>query len=291
MPCKRHPQLIAPESLARLDSPVILDCRFDLADPGKGRRLYAEGHLPGAGFADLDLDLSGPIGPLTGRHPLPDPAALAADWGTGGSTPTPPWSSMTTWGAPSRHVCGGCCAGWGIAMCVCSTGESRPGHAAGGALTAEAPRPLRRATSCHASTLDAWVSTPDLVRLLASGRIQVIDARAPARFRGESEPIDPVAGHIPGAINLPLQGNLGEGGRFLPGPTAARALPHGHRHPRPARDRPFLRVGRQRLPQPVRHGDRRARRDRDSTRAPGANGSARPSARSPSATNLTTASG
>jgi thiosulfate/3-mercaptopyruvate sulfurtransferase len=211
------PQLIAPESLARLDSPVILDCRFDLADPGKGRRLYAEGHLPGAGFADLDLDLSGPIGPRTGRHPLPDPAALACrlgDWGVdadtsvvvyddlGGAFAARLWWLLRWLGHPNVRLLDGGIQAW---------------SAAGGALTIEAPVREPRDFVPRIDT-DAWVSTPNLVRLLASERIQVIDARAAARFRGESEPIDPVAGHIPGAINLPLQGNLGEGGRFLPAP-------------------------------------------------------------------------
>jgi thiosulfate/3-mercaptopyruvate sulfurtransferase len=211
------PQLIAPESLARLDSPVILDCRFDLADPGKGRRLYAEGHLPGAGFADLDLDLSGPIGPQTGRHPLPDPAALLrrlGDWGVdadtsvvvyddlGGAFAARLWWLLRWLGHRDVRLLDGGIQAW---------------SAAGGALTTEAPvrEPRNFVPRIDA---DAWVSTPDLLRLLAEGRIQVIDARAPARFRGESEPIDPVAGHIPGAINLPLQGNLGEDGGFLPAP-------------------------------------------------------------------------
>ncbi len=209
------PQLIAPESLPGLASPVILDCRFDLADPGKGRRMYAEGHLPGAGFADLDLDLSSPIGPLTGRHPLPDTAKLAEQlgaWGIGADTPVVVYDDQG--GAFAARL-------WWLLRWLghrdvrLLDGGIQAWITAGGTLTAEVPHPARRRFEPRPDPR-AWVSTTDLVRLLASGRIQVIDARAPARFRGESEPIDPVAGHIPGALNLPLQGNLGEDGRFLP---------------------------------------------------------------------------
>jgi thiosulfate/3-mercaptopyruvate sulfurtransferase len=207
--------LIDPETLARLTAPVILDCRFDLADPDKGRRLYAEGHLPGADFADLDRDLSGPIGAMTGRHPLPDTGALArrlGAWGIGSDTSVVVYDDLG--GAFAARL-------WWLLRWLghqdvrLLDGGLQAWTAAGGTLTRDAPTREARDFAQRADA-DAWVSTPDLVELLARGRIEVIDARAPARFRGESEPIDPVAGHIPGAINLPLQGNLGEDGRFLP---------------------------------------------------------------------------
>jgi thiosulfate/3-mercaptopyruvate sulfurtransferase len=209
----RH--LIAVPELADLDGAVLLDCRFDLADTGKGRRLYSQGHLPGAQFADLDLDLSGPVRPDTGRHPLPDPQTLASRlgaWGIDAETPVVVYDDLG--GAFAAR------AWWllrwlGHQRVWLLDGGIQGWTSAGLPLTAEIPQPAAKDFPCDPDP-DAWIDTPSLAAALPRAEVQVVDARASVRFRGESEPIDPVAGHIPGAINLPLSDNLDEQGRFLP---------------------------------------------------------------------------
>ena len=207
--------LIDAQSLRADPDCLVFDCRFNLAAPGWGRRIYREGHIPGACYADLDLDLSRPIGPDTGRHPLPDVAELAhklGAWGldrtvravvyddAGGAFAARLWWLLRWFGHPHVALLDGGLQAW---------------LESGGTLSTKPTTPTPR-TFLPQIDERAWVSTADLVAGLAADRFQVIDARAPARFSGESEPIDPVAGHIPGAINLPLQGNLDADGRFLP---------------------------------------------------------------------------
>lgn len=212
------PLLVDPAELAaHLADPgwVLVDCRFALTDPDWGRRAYAAGHIPGAWYAHLDGDLSGPIGPQTGRHPLPDPRRLAARlgaWGIDGDTRVVAYDDAG--GAFAVRL-------WWLLRWL---GHGRAGlldgglalwQARGGTVTTEAPRPTRRTFVPRVDDA-AWVSTDMVAEGIARGGLQIVDARAGERFRGELEPIDPVAGHIPGAINLPLGGNLAADGRFLP---------------------------------------------------------------------------
>lgn len=207
--------LIDCATLASAPGMVVVDCRFNLIDPGWGARVYGEGHIPGARFADLDRDLSGPIGPETGRHPLPDPDELAVKlgaWGVDDSVPVAVyddaggafavrlWWLLRWLGHPRVSLLDGGLQRW--------VGERRT-------LTGELPAPATRRFVPRPDP-SAWVTTEELEAALANGALQVVDARAAERFRGEAEPIDPVAGHIPGAINLPLAGNLDANGRFLP---------------------------------------------------------------------------
>ncbi len=214
IPCN-HPLLIDCATLVSDPALVVFDCRFNLMDPGWGARGYGEGHIPGARFADLDRDLSGPIGPETGRHPLPDPKELAPKlgaWGVDDSVPVAVYDDAG--GAFAVRL-------WWLLRWL---GHSRVSMLDGGlqrwvaegrTLTPELPAPEARRFVPRPNDR-AWVTTQGLESALADGSIQVVDARAPERFRGELEPIDQVAGHIPGAINLPLAGNLGADGRFLP---------------------------------------------------------------------------
>ncbi|WP_060480827.1 sulfurtransferase [Pseudomonas sp. NBRC 111119] len=213
-------QLITPQQLAeRLDSPglVILDCRFALEDVDYGQRSYAQGHIAGAHFADLERDLSGPISKgVTGRHPLPDPARLAErlrDWGIDddsqvvlyddgpGAFAARAWWLLAWLGKRS-----------GVAIL---DGGLKAWHAAHLPLSLDPP--LKRE--------GAFVGQPDgkllidaehLARRLGASDLTLLDARAQPRFRGEVEPIDPVAGHIPGAQCAAFTDNLGPDGRFLP---------------------------------------------------------------------------
>jgi thiosulfate/3-mercaptopyruvate sulfurtransferase len=199
--------LIFPQDLAnRRDGSniAIVDCRFDLSDPTAGRRSYETGHIPGAVFLDLDEDLAGPIEPHAGRHPLPDVQTISGTLGHLGITNETPvvvydsgngaiaaraWWILRWLGHDDVRLLNGGIAAWQASG---QTLSSRPEKPAPGSFTAH-PR-------------SEWVlTTSELASDLTSiPGMRLLDARDGARFRGESEPIDPVAGHVPGAINLPF---------------------------------------------------------------------------------------
>jgi thiosulfate/3-mercaptopyruvate sulfurtransferase len=194
---------------------VVVDCRFNLADPESGRRAYHEGHIPDARYAHLDEDLSGPVTPTSGRHPLPDPQRLAqtlGNWGinnvtqvvayddAGGAFAARLWWLFRWLGHRACAVLDGGLAAW--------RGQDLP-------LSREIPAPHSTVFSVLHEDALSWVDSDYLLTDRVTGDSLVIDARAPARYRGEQEPIDPVAGHIPGAVNLPYEGNLDNEGRFI----------------------------------------------------------------------------
>jgi thiosulfate/3-mercaptopyruvate sulfurtransferase len=215
----RYDTLIDVEALrALLAQVVLLDCRFDLADPGAGRRAWLNGHITGARHADLNRDLSGPVTPDSGRHPLPSPDALAAFFaasGVGehtqvvaydagnGSFAARAWWLLKWLGHSGVAVLDGGFAAW---------------VDAGGAVESVEPaRPLASAAHGFARPAAHSVATAaDVQAALADAGRLLVDARAPERFAGTIEPLDPVAGHIPGAVNHPFGTNLGPDGRFLP---------------------------------------------------------------------------
>jgi thiosulfate/3-mercaptopyruvate sulfurtransferase len=195
----------------------VIDCRHDLGDFGAGARHYAASHLPGAHFARIEEDLSGPRTPETGRHPLPDPEALLAllrGFGvdddtqvvaydaSGGVFASRLWWLVRSLGHASVAVLDG---GWQRWL------------AEGGAVSHEPPL-ARPGTLKRRPPLTALVTTPDVEAELHRGEagrtFLLVDARSPERYRGEHEPIDPVAGHIPGALLRPWQENLAPDGRF-----------------------------------------------------------------------------
>lgn len=212
--------LIDVDSLVALaGSAVLLDCRFDLNDPGAGRRAYAEGHIPGARHADLNQDLSSPVTSTSGRHPLPAPDALAeyfaaAGIGRGtqviaydeanGSFAARAWWLLGWLGKAPVAVLDGGFKAWVAAGAPVETGESKPARGD--------PQP---AFTVHLRPETVLTAT-DVLRALEDPRRLLVDARAAERFAGTVEPLDPVAGHVPGAVNHPFTGNLGEDGRFLP---------------------------------------------------------------------------
>ena len=194
---------------------VLLDCRFDLTRPAWGEAQYAAGHLPGAQYAHLDRDLAGPIGPATGRHPLPAPGDFerrARGWGIGTSTQVVVYDQGNGMYAAR--------AWWllrwlGHARVALLDGGYGAWTAAGGAVT----------TEVVAAPAGDFVARPDPQRVvdarrlageLDTGAITLSDARAADRYAGQNETIDPVAGHVPGAVNHPFARNLDANGRFLP---------------------------------------------------------------------------
>lgn len=191
---------------------VIVDCRFQLNDKGAGRRAYDAGHVPGACYADLEADLSGPIVPgVSGRHPLPALSELTPRlraWGVtsgarviayddaGGAMAARLWWLLRWLGHDEVFVCDGGYQAW---------------LAAGGEPTREVPRPLPG--NFEPRPRAGWVvSTAEVANRAASTLL--LDARAQERYRGEVEPIDAVPGHIPGAVCVPFGENLAEGGVF-----------------------------------------------------------------------------
>ena len=202
---------------AHLDDPAwtIVDCRFKLGAPAWGEHEHATGHIPRAVYAHLERDLSGAPNGVNGRHPLPDPDALVATFSQLGIDSGQQvvaydhdnamyagrlWWLLRWLGHRALAVLDGGFAKW--------VAEERP--VVPGVETA-LPRAFS-GTSNPAMVAD--VSEVAARRLDAAWRL--IDARAPERFRGEIEPIDRVPGHIPGAVNLPYQGNVDERGVFRP---------------------------------------------------------------------------
>ena len=193
---------------------AIVDCRTDLTNPGWGRSTYLQAHIPSALHAELDTDLSAPCTGLNGRHPLPSPEDLASvfsRWGIDDRVHVVAydagvdffaarlWWSLRYLGHRQVQVLDGGYAAWQSASLPTSAGEES--------------RPARRFVP-HVR--------PDLMvgaaRVLQAGRL--LDARAPERYRGEVEPLDRVAGHIPGARSYEWRRSFGADGRLLP----ARAL-------------------------------------------------------------------
>ncbi|MEM8942256.1 MAG: sulfurtransferase [Pseudomonadota bacterium] len=189
-------------------SGVVLDCRFDLADPSAGKKLHTEGHIPGAQHMDLEDDLASPVAKHGGRHPLPPPAQFAgtlARLGIGLDTDVllyddsrfafaaRCWWMMTALGYQSPLFLAGGFKAWRSAGLPVETGEVLPA--------------IEMGSMAKPSVPDSWpgVCVREEVREhLANGAI-LVDAREPRRYLGEFEPIDPIAGHIPGAINHPWQ--------------------------------------------------------------------------------------
>lgn len=189
----------------------VFDCRHDLAKPQLGEQQYREGHIPGALFASLDRDLSAPKNGRNGRHPLPDPGTFGAWLGRQGVKPTDQivcydaangamaarlWWMLRWVGHQGVSVLDGGIAKW--------TREGRP-------VNADVPQFPATEYPVRVNE-DAVVGVGMVHRRL--GQQLLVDARAPARYRGEQEPIDPVAGRIPGAVNRFNMDNVAPDGTF-----------------------------------------------------------------------------
>ena len=211
--------LVSPErliaALAAGAAPLIVDCSFDLADPGAGERAFEQGHLPGAIYAHLDRELAGAKTGRNGRHPLP----ARADWADtlsrlgvtparavvlydaqGGMYAARAWWMLLWAGHRAVSVLDGGLPAWKAAGGALESGAVRP-------VAAPAPYPL-------GESLVAAVDADALLKSL--GRVTLLDARAGERYRGEVEPLDKRAGHIPGARSRFFKDNLDAQGRFKP---------------------------------------------------------------------------
>jgi thiosulfate/3-mercaptopyruvate sulfurtransferase len=210
----RTPLISTDELATRLSDPdwFVADCRFELGKPDAGREAWAAGHVPGAIHVDLERDLSAPVTPATGRHPLPSPAAFAEtlgrlgvgsgmqvvcyDAGPGAYAARLWW--MLRWvGHDAVAVLDGGFAAW--------VAEGRPTDA-----QAAARAPARFVARTRPGLV---VEAAQVADALVNGEL-LVDVRGAERFAGKVEPLDTVAGHVPGAINLPFLENLDAAGRF-----------------------------------------------------------------------------
>ena len=208
--------------------PVVVDTSFDLADTGAGERRFAASRLPGSRYLHLDRDLSGPKDGRNGRHPLPDRAAFARTVGALGVGPATQvvcldaqsgvyaarlWWMLRWLGHEPVAVLDGGIQAWqragGALVGDAAGGGDAHGDGRGHPATpaAAAPYPDRPSLAPNIDAAGVAARSP---------RTAVLDARSGERFRGEAEPIDPVAGHIPGALNRFHRHNLAEGGGFKP---------------------------------------------------------------------------
>lgn len=208
----------AKEALARLHDPdwVFVDCRFSLQEPSKGREEYLEGHIPGAFYAHLDEDLSSPVIPgKTSRHPMlpvDRMAELFSSWGIdekvqvvvydfkGGGMAVRLWWMLQWLGHEAVALMDGGWADW--------KGLNYPVSVAA---------PDRQPRQFNPRPQEGW--TMDAGQVAAASQdpaFRVVDVRNYERYIGQEEPIDPVAGHIPGAINIPFMENVDEDGFFKP---------------------------------------------------------------------------
>lgn len=208
----------------------VVDCRFNLADTAAGRLAWQQGHIPGAVYAHLDQDLSGAKTGRNGRHPLPEGEAFARTlqrWGVqadtlvvayddaGGMFAARLWWMLKHW--------------WGHARVVVLDGGWQAWQQAHAPVESASGTPASEPTPAHPSTAEplprsAVASEPVtyadvLASLQAGGPMQLIDARAADRFQGQNETLDPVGGHIPGALNRFFKLNLNESGGFKPADT------------------------------------------------------------------------
>jgi len=193
---------------------AIVDASFDLADTEAGRRAWSAGHVPGSVYLHLDQDLSGRKTGLNGRHPLPEREAFAATLGRIGVTPETTVIALDAQGGAYAARLWWMLRWMGHGPAAVLDGGVGAWTRAGGALVTDVAVPPAAPPYPSRTPLVRSVDAPTLAREL--GRLRVLDARSPERFRGETEPIDPIAGRIPGAIHRFHRENLQRDGTFKP---------------------------------------------------------------------------
>ncbi|MGI9273191.1 MAG: sulfurtransferase [Woeseiaceae bacterium] len=192
----------------------VLDCRFNLLDVNAGRAAYQAAHIPGAVYVDLNRDLAAPVRPDSGRHPLPDAATAAATFGRlgvgndsnvvlyddqGGAIAARAWWMLRWLGHENVRLLDGGLAAWVAANFALQQGAF------------EVPE-----NTFEARVQSGWTITVDELTTMGGDSLRLVDARAAARFEGELEPVDTLAGHVPGAVNLPFEHCLEPDGRWRP---------------------------------------------------------------------------
>ncbi len=210
------PLIVASELLIRINEPDlrVIDCRFDLMSPQAGRLAWLDGHIPGAVYADLDQDLAGPVSQTSGRHPLPDIDSICETFGNFGIDET---TTVVVYDSGNGGVAA---RAWWLLRWL---GHDRVALLDGGlAAWEEAGNPLESGPLIADGR--RFIGTPDndmvinTDEIVAAGNpistLAIVDARDATRFRGEHEPIDRVAGHIPGTQNLPFSESLQANGRW-----------------------------------------------------------------------------
>lgn len=195
---------------------LIVDCRFNLADPKAGYQAYVESHIPGAVYADLDKDLASPVTASSGRHPLPDASRFSGflagiGWtpgskvvaydDIGGAFAARLWWLMKYVGQNHVALLDGGYPAWLETGYATNSGEAD--------MDVEATPPVRLSGNA-----DMVLTAAEVEDGLSQQAIVLVDARAAERYRGDVEPLDTVAGHVPGAKNLPLGSNLGQDQHF-----------------------------------------------------------------------------
>lgn len=211
----------------QLDHPnwVIVDCRFSLANSDAGSYAYRHGHIPNARYAHLNQQLSSAITSQTGRHPLPNFTVLAKTLGA--------WGIQDDSQVVVYDDAGGAFAGrlWWLLRCLghekvaVLNGGIQHWQQQGYRLTTSLPA-IKPVIFKPYVNSDAYLNARQVQNDLAKKAICLIDARTPERYRGEQEPIDPIAGHIPGALNRPFQLNLDKQGLFLAPDQLAKQFKH-----------------------------------------------------------------
>ncbi len=210
------PLIVVSELLNRIDEPDLrlIDCRFDLMNPQAGRLAWLDGHIPGAVYADLDNDLASRPGPTTGRHPLPDIGAICETFGRLGIDET---TTVVVYDSGSGGIAA---RAWWLLRWL---GHERVALLDGGfAAWNESGSPLE--TGPATNDQREFIGKPRNDRVIATeeilaagdaiSKLMIVDARDAGRFRGDVEPIDTVAGHIPGTRNLPFGESLLSNGRW-----------------------------------------------------------------------------
>lgn len=225
-----HPLISVDELAIELPTVTVLDIRYRLGGPS-GHAEFAAGHIPGAAYVDLDRELAAPPG-AGGRHPLPEASVFERamrragvsrgrvvvvydDWG--GRAAARAWWLLRYFGHPQVRVLDG---GWGAWKRAGGEVATEDRVASEGRVPNEDREAEDRKADSRAPIAGTFAAFPGgmpLVDAAEVGRVRVlIDARAPERFRGDVEPVDPIAGHIPGAVNVPTSANLDADGRFRP---------------------------------------------------------------------------
>lgn len=209
--------LISVDELAGVvddENTIVIDCRFALGDPAAGEAEYAAGHLPGAQYAHLDRDLSSPVTDTSGRHPLPDAGELASRFAAWGIDPTKQIVTYDNSGGAFASRLWWLARWLGLTRVAVLDGGFKAWQAAGHKIATDTP--TTKSTEFSATPNDSlWLTSDQLSVALEADEVLLIDAREAQRYRGEVEPIDPVAGHVPGAANLPFKENLNATGKYL----------------------------------------------------------------------------